>query len=208
MRRIFIIVIVFMLAAEISFPQDFFSGKNTFSLKTDLKKHNPGSKISNMRIQDEFWFGNAMIITAMLINPMLVYENKKVNFGLTKEASVLFPFIRFSKFGTVCRVGAEYSYIFRDERNHHLRSFFSVEIPLEAEDFVALTTGIGGGYFTDFKKSGAFPQVTLGGLLFFDQKFSVNPYIKLRHTFMFDRSQSDVTDLSLGIGIIYMPFFD
>jgi len=151
---------------------------------------------------------SSVLMLAWPLNPMLVYENKKINFGITKEVSVAFPLIRTAKFGTIGRVGLEYSYIFRSERYSHVRSFFNVDIPVDAGDFVAFTTSIGGGYFTDTKKSGIFPQASFNMLVPFGEGFGINPYIKLRHTFMFDKTQSDVTDFSLGIGLLILPFFN
>ena len=119
----------------------------------------------------------------------------------------MFPFIRTSNFGTIARLGLEYSYIFRSDRNNHLRSFFNVDIPVNAGDFVAFTTSIGGGVFTDTKKSGIFPQASFNMFVPFGEGLGINPYIKLRHTFMLDKTQSDITDFSLGIGLLILPFF-
>lgn len=149
----------------------------------------------------------SVMLLSWPLNPMLVYENKKIDFGLTKEVSVVFPFIRTPGFGTIARLGLEYSYVFRSDRNNHLRSFFNVDIPVDAGDFVAFTTSMGGGVFTDTKKSGIFPQASFNMFVPFGEGLGINPYIKLRHTFMLDKTQSDITDFSLGIGLLILPFF-
>jgi hypothetical protein len=149
----------------------------------------------------------AVYLFILIINPELIYENEKVNFGLTKEVSFAFPLLGANNLTALGRVGLEYSFIFRNERNHHLRSSLNLDIPIESSEFVAVTVGAGGGYFTDFKKNGIFPQIYLGMLIPTSNYFAVNPYIKLRHTFMLDKSQSDNTDISVGVGLTLFTMF-
>lgn len=149
----------------------------------------------------------AIFIFIFLINPELIYENEKVNFGLTKEVSFAFPVMGANDFTALGRLGLEYSYIFRNERNHHLRSSLNVDIPIETNEFTAVMLSIGGGYFTDFKKNGIFPQVSLGMFIPTNENFAVNPYVKLRHTFMLDKSQSSNTDISVGVGFTMFTMF-
>lgn len=201
MRIIFILLLFLIFQNTHSQDVDIMS----FTLKKFLSQ-----KIQSQGIQqskESLNTTSSVLLLVWPLNPMLVYENKKINFGLTKEVSVIFPFIRASEFGTIGRLGLEYSYIFRSERNSHIRSFFNVDIPVDAGDFVAFTTSIGCGYFTDTKKSGIFPQASFNMLVPFGEGLGINPYIKLRHTFMFDKTQSDVTDFSLGIGLIVLPYF-
>lgn len=133
------------------------------------------------------------------LNPMLVVENSKVYFGLTKEVNVILP-------GAKVKMGFEYSYIFREERNNHLRAFADYIIPLLARDFAAILMNVGGGYFTDTKKAGLFPQVSFGLLAGFGDFIGINVYIKARETFMLKSEESNIFDLSLGVGAAFYPF--
>jgi hypothetical protein len=197
-------VILFLLFINSSFSQGLLQKNTDNALHRDYTKLSL-SKDKATNVPD--LFGTAAFITSLVINPDVIYENKKVNFGLTKEVSVLMPFLNTKGLRALCRPGIEYTYIFREGRNHHLRGFLNFEIPVETSDFVIVTWGIGGGYFTDFKKSGAFPQTSLDLIIPVMEGFALIPYLKLRHTFMSDRAQSDITDLSIGMGFSFMPFF-
>ncbi|MFA5011765.1 MAG: hypothetical protein WC644_07385 [Ignavibacteria bacterium] len=133
------------------------------------------------------------------LNPMLVVENSKVYFGLTKEVNVILP-------GAKVKMGFEYSYIFREERNNHIRAFADYIIPLLARDFAAILMNVGGGYFTDTKKAGLFPQISFGLLAGFGDFIGINVYIKARETFMLKSEESNIFDLSLGVGAAFYPF--
>jgi hypothetical protein len=162
---------------------------------------------SPLKTQD-FDLNSITMIFVCVINPVLMYENKKINFGLTKEVSIGFPFLNSKYFGTIGKLGLEYSYIFREERNYHLRCSFSSEIPIQSSDYAAVTLGFGGGYFTDFKKKGIFPQVSLSMIIPIDEQIAAYPYIKLRHTFMLDKTQTDNTDISIGVGFMFFALFN
>ena len=140
------------------------------------------------------------IILLWPLNPIVTYENKRVDFGLTKEVSFAFDLESMN------RVGLEYSFIFRKERQNQIRTFFEHDIFLEAGEFMAVTMGIGGGYFTDFKKKGFFPQVTYNLIIPIVDRVGINLYFKLRHTFMTGREETDVTDLSTGMGLLILVF--
>jgi hypothetical protein len=133
------------------------------------------------------------------LNPMLVVENNKAYFALTKEVSLLLPRV-------TGKVGFEYSYVFRSDRNHHLRVFADYIIPLMAEDFMAIVLNTGVGYFTDTKKSGLFPQVSIGLLVPLGDAMVINLYGKVRETFMLKKEEADIFDASIGIGLIFYPY--
>lgn len=139
------------------------------------------------------------IMYAWPLNPMLVVEGGNVYFGLTKEVSLVLAKIRV-------KTGVEYSYIFRGERNNHLRAFADYLIPLQTGDFAAVLINVGSGYFSDTKKSGIFPQVSLSILAPFGDIAGVNLYLKARETFMFQKEEANIFDLSLGIGLSLYPF--
>lgn len=181
----------------------FFIAGNSSSQLYKLSDSSVPSPLNNGSMNTT----TSVVLLSWPLNPMLVYENKKIDFGLTKEISAVFPFIRTPGFGTIGRLGLEYSYIFRSGGNNHIRSFFNVDIPVDAGDFVAFTTSIGGGFFTDTKKNGIFPQASFNMFVPFGEGLGINPYIKFRHTFMLDKTQSDVTDFSFGIGLLILPFF-
>lgn len=127
------------------------------------------------------------------VNPVLLIENEKFYVGITKEISLgAYPY---------GRVAAEYSLIFRDTRLNHLRFSYNYDFALEARDLGAVLLSVGGGYFTDFSKEGYFPQVSFGLLFPVFENVAANPYLKLRHTFMTDANESDISDLSLGFGL-------
>jgi two-component system alkaline phosphatase synthesis response regulator PhoP len=128
----------------------------------------------------------------------LLIENKKFYAGFTKEIS-------YGKF-PYGRLALEYSFIFRETRLNHLRASYNFDIPLETGDFFAFLISVGGGYFTDFDKEGYFPQASLSLLLPFSDEIGSMPYIKFRHTFMTDKSKSDISDFSLGLGL-YISLF-
>ncbi len=141
----------------------------------------------------------APLLIVWPLNPMLVVENKKAYFALTKEVSLLLPFA----FG---KIGVEYSYVFRSERNHHVRAFAEYFFPLMAEDFMAVLLNTGGGFFTDTKKSGIFPQVSLAMIVPIGNVIAINIYVKARETFMFKKEETNIFDASIGIGLSFYPY--
>ena len=132
----------------------------------------------------------------LFINPMLVIEDKKAFFGLTKEVSVgYFPY---------GRLAFEYSYIFRSYNTSHLRFSYNYDIILEAGNFAAFILTPGAGYFTDTHNKGWFVQGSFGLIL--PAIFSaVNPYFRYRHTFIQDKlpGKTDIDDISLGMGFMF-----
>ena len=138
-------------------------------------------------------------------NPMLVIEDSKAHFALTKEISVVVGAINLKHKSILNRIGAEYSFIFREERKNHMRLFYILDYPAIAEDFFALALSPGVGYFTDFKKSGVFPQISVNFFIPVTYFTAVNLYFKVRHNFVFQKNEKDVSDVSLGLGLIFLP---
>ncbi|MFC2092650.1 hypothetical protein ACFLSV_02005, partial [Bacteroidota bacterium] len=170
---------------------NYFKLNKTNTHPVNLRKNKKISEGEFLSVAIGFW----------LLNPMLLYENKKIYFGLTKEISVGFLY-RF-------KLSLEYSYIFRDANNNHLRSSLNYIIPLSTSDFVVITTSIGAGYFTDTKKSGFFPQGSIEFMIAPTDNIVISLYSKLRHTitvgtFNPGTNKSNITDLSLGIATIFV----
>jgi hypothetical protein len=143
-----------------------------------------------------------------VINPILLYENKKLFAGFTKEFS-----IGFGKMGQH-RFGAEYSFILGGNIKHHLRFSYKYDVLLKENikpSHIFQGTGvisIGAGYFTDFHGPGIFPEITYGYSIR-NHKLLFYPHVKLRYTFMFGKGNSDKTDFSFGIIFgIANPFMD
>jgi hypothetical protein len=142
------------------------------------------------------------------INPIVLYENKKIYAGITKELSV-----GFGNFGEH-RFAFEYSFVFTGNISHHLRFSYKYDLLLKQNIEPSHTlqgTGVlsfGGGYFTNFNKQGFFPELTCGYSLR-NHKILIYPHIKIRHTFMLRKQDSDITDISFGIILGFAnPFID
>lgn len=133
-----------------------------------------------------------------MINPIVLYDNKKVYAGITKEFS-----LGFGKFGEH-RFAFEYSFVFTGNISNHLRFSYKYDYLLkdkiEPSHMLQGTAVIspGAGYFTDFTKTGVFPEVAIGYSIR-NHKILIFPHIKLRHTFMFKKIDTDITDISFGI---------
>lgn len=129
-----------------------------------------------------------------LISPMVVFEDKKTFFALTKEVSFgKFPLGRFS---------FEYSYIFRSFNTSHLRLSYNYDIIMEAASFVAIVATPGAGYFTDTKNKGWFLQASGGLFLAIAEPWVIHPYLRYRHTFIKDKAKTDINDISFGSAFI------
>lgn len=143
-----------------------------------------------------------------LINPILLYESKKLFGGITKEFS-----IGFGNFGEH-RVAAEYSLILGGNIKHYLR--FSYKYDLLLKDNIQPShmlqgTGVlslGAGYFTDFNGNGIFPEVTYGYSIR-NHKLLFYPHVKVRYNYLFGKDKIDKADISFGIILgIANPFID
>lgn len=143
-----------------------------------------------------------------LINPIVLYEDSRIYAGLTKELS-----LGFGKLGQH-RTAFEYSFVFTGHISHHIRLSYKYDLLMKDKiepSHMLQGTGvfsIGGGYFTNFDKQGAFPELTYGYSLR-NHKLLIFPHVKIRHTFMFRKDDSDITDISFGIILgLANPFID
>jgi hypothetical protein len=143
-----------------------------------------------------------------LMNPIVLYEDKRIYAGITKELSV-----GFGKLGEH-RLAFEYSFVFAGNISHHFRFSYKYDIlfkeKLEPSHILQGTSVLspGAGYFTNFDKQGFFPELTFGYSLR-NHKLLIFPYIKIRHTFMLRKQDSDITDISFGIILGFAnPFID
>ena len=143
-----------------------------------------------------------------LINPIVLYDNKRIYAGITKELSV-----GFGRFGEH-RVAFEYSFVFAGNISHHIRFSYKYDLLLKEKIEPSHTLqgtsvlSLGGGFFSNFNKQGFFPELTYGYSLR-NHKILIYPHIKIRHTFMFKKRDSDITDISFGIILGFAnPFID
>ena len=143
-----------------------------------------------------------------LINPILLYESKKLFGGITKEFS-----IGFGDFGEH-RMAAEYSLILGGNIKHYLRFSYKYDMLLKDNikpSHMLQGTGVlslGAGYFTDFNGNGIFPEVTYGYSIR-NHKLLFYPHVKLRYTYVFGKDKINKADISFGIIFgIANPFID
>ena len=102
-----------------------------------------------------------VVALVYLFNPIFVYENDRINGGITKEISVGFGY-----FGEY-RLGFEYSYIFRANQSSHFRisgKYDYLLSDLKPSNMFQSTSvlSFGAGLYTDFDGSGVFPEVSYG----------------------------------------------
>jgi hypothetical protein len=94
-----------------------FQTSGKFSYQKTLKKY-PAVNPAITKSQSDL--GSILLTAALLPNPMVLYDDKKVYFGITKQVSVLLFAVR--DFG-VGRLGFEYSFIVnKDYPNHFIHS--------------------------------------------------------------------------------------
>ena len=143
-----------------------------------------------------------------LVNPILIYEDKRIYAGITKEIS-----IGWGKFGEQ-RTAFEYSLILGGQIRHFIRFSYKYDFLLQSGIVPShmlqgtSTLSVGGGYFTDFNGSGIFPELTYGYSIR-NHKLLFYPHVKIRHTFMVKKDKSDITDISAGLIIGFAnPFID
>lgn len=168
----------------------FFNILNAQSLQTMGKEKLTLNSLAHSKNSSD---GGTFKFITMLspINPIVEVENSKVYFGLTKE--VVLGVVGLG------HLGVEYSHLFRTDNSNQLRFSYNYDFFTKPSDFAAFLISVGGGYFTDFNKKGYFPQVSLGMLLAIFDYAGVVPYIKLRNTFITDKTQSNIFDFSLGL---------
>jgi len=149
-----------------------------------------------------------VLAAVYLLNPMVEYTDRKVYAGLTKEFS-----IGFGQLGQH-RTAFEYSMVFGGTIRHHIRLSYKYDILLadgiEPSHMLQGTSvvSVGGGYFTDFKGKGVFPEITYGYSIR-NHKLLFYPHVKLRYTYMLTKDKPSITDISFGIILgIANPFID
>ena len=126
------------------------------------------------------------------LNPIVLHEDEKFQFGLTKEFSIW----KFN-YG---RIAFEYSRIFRGNNKNHYRFSYNYDIPL-GDKRAHERLSIGVGYFTDTENKGFFPQISYSYALSVCAPFGAFiPNAKLRYTFMSDENKSNIFDISAGVG--------
>lgn len=176
-KLIFLFAVLFLFNSA-----DAQTHKNSYELSNIKNFSRTSSSVSFLKF----------VVMILPINPILSIEGKRFYAGLTKEFSFgVFPY---------GRAAAEYSFIFRETKVNQIRLSYNFDIPLEVADLGAFLVSIGGGYFTDFSKTGYFPQASFNILLPLDDVVALTPYVKFRNTFMTEESESDIFDFSFGFG--------
>jgi hypothetical protein len=143
-----------------------------------------------------------------ILNPIIIYENDKVALGVTKEISVGFGDMGEHRFGF------EYSYIFRQNYDHHFRLSYKYDIFLTSgikPSHMLQGTGVlsvGAGYFNGITYHGFFPEITYGYSVR-NHKLLIYPHTKLRYTYILEKGKSSILDFSFGVMIGFAnPFID
>ncbi|MFA5405379.1 MAG: hypothetical protein WC358_10635 [Ignavibacteria bacterium] len=143
-----------------------------------------------------------------ILNPIILYENNKIALGVTKEISV-----GFGDLGEH-RLAFEYSYIFRQNFDHHFRLSYKYDYFLTSgiePSHMLQGTGVlsfGAGYFNGITYHGVFPEITYGYSIR-NHKLLIYPHTKLRFTYIFEKGKSNITDFSFGIMIGFAnPFIE
>ena len=196
MKRKSLIIAAFLIFTVYLFPQ---TGSFKFSLK---ENSSASSQFENTKSSMPFFKKTDMPtglfaagIAGLFINPILVFEDKKIFWGLTKEIS-----IAFFPYG---RLNLEYSFLFRTFNKNHIRISYNYDfIEQNRSDWVMYRTSAGAGFFTDTKSNGIFAQVSPGffiasPIVIFDL------YLKYRFTYTFNKNKSDIHDISLGMGLLF-----
>jgi hypothetical protein len=143
-----------------------------------------------------------------LLNPIILYENDKVALGITKEISVGFGDMGEHRFAF------EYSYIFRQNYDHHFRLSYKYDyfltmgvLPSHNLQGVGVLS-FGAGYFNGITYHGFFPEITYGYSIR-NHKLLIYPHTKLRYTYILEKGKSSITDFSFGIIVGFAnPFID
>lgn len=186
MIKIFITIIFFITINNCAFSQ-----------MQDLYKTNINLKLNSREKAEESLGFSKVLLLAFPLNPILMIEGKRFYAGITKDVSFgNYPYGRIS---------LEYSLIFRQTYLNQVRASYNYDFGLESGDFAALILSVGGGYFTDFKMTGYFPQLSLSMLFPITDNIATLPYIKVRETFM-TKGDPDIFDFSFGFGMYVSVF--
>jgi len=197
-KFIFIIITVFLWSSYAYSQQPYEQNKRLNYLEHFKQSSNPSFLPVSIIAASIFY----------LINPIILYENKKLFAGITKEIS-----IGFGDFGEH-RLAGEYSLILGGNVKHYIRFSYKYDILLKdnikpSHMFQGTSVlSLGAGYFTDFNGKGIFPEVTYGYSIR-NHKLLFYPHVKIRYTYMFGKDKIDKTDISFGIIFgIANPFID
>ena len=200
-----VILIIAVIFTSVSFSQSvnrFGSDLKLKEKKPSFEKITEGLKSDNNVTvvnapfkKSEVFEGLLFYIPLMLINPILVFEDKKIFWGLTKEISFsIFP---------LGRLTFEYSFLFRTFNKNHLRFSYNYDFIYKKDrDFVGYAISPGAGYFTDTKNKGVFGQCSFGFLVP-TPVLIIDLYIKYRYTRIYNENKSDIHDVSIGSGLIF-----
>jgi hypothetical protein len=195
---IFIIIVVLFWSSYAYSQQPYEQNKHINYLEHFKQSSNPSFLPVSIIAASIFY----------LINPIILYENKKLFAGITKEFS-----IGFGDFGEH-RLAAEYSLILGGNVKHFIRFSYKYDLLLKnnikpSHMFQGTSVvSLGAGYFTDFNGKGIFPEVTYGYSIR-NHKLLFYPHVKVRYTYMFGEDKIDKADLSFGIIFgIANPFID
>ncbi len=184
MSNKFIPLLLIIVAVNISFSQN---------INLSLKESHSSSGLHYRKADLPFPLFALGIVA--LISPMVVFEDKKVFFGLTKEVSLgKYPY---------GRVSFEYSYIFRSYNTSHLRFSYNYDFFYETNMYIAFALSPGVGYFTDTKNKGWFGQLAAGAIIAMSEYITFYPNLKYRYTFINEKTKSDIHDVSLGVAFVF-----
>jgi hypothetical protein len=203
-----IILLIFVIQFLIplnnkSYPQDLFALKN-YSLR-DTNDVEPAKSSRGANPTKILAYSLAAFL--YIFNPAFLYENNKINSGITKEISVGFGY-----FGEH-RAAFEYSFLFREIKMNHFRLGYKYDNLLKdispsnmLQTSAVFTYGI--SYFTDLSHHGISPEISYGYSIR-NHKLLIYPHLKLRYTHIFDEYKSNILDFSFGIILgIANPFND
>jgi hypothetical protein len=198
--KFLIFAVVLLLAVKISFSQDTHFPPEDNHLKLTEKTNSYYS-------HQDAWgnlltpFAIGMGVAILIANPMALYENDKFYFALAKEISVSYGKDRH------IRNSFEYAYVFSNPL--HSRFWLSMKYDFFGKpqhnqwfDILPVFT-VGAGFYADKEKRGIFPEVSFG-LRGINKHFLFQPFIKARHTFIFDKDKSSVSDVSMGAAFGYI----
>jgi hypothetical protein len=191
-----IIILLLLLSSKIVFSQSTVNEPLQLKLKENTAFENK-TLLKNPYLykRSDLTVPGMFLAVLALINPVLVFEDKKIFWGLTKEISFsTFPYGRFS---------FEYSFLFRTFNKHHFRLSYNYDfIQQPGKEWFMFAISPGAGYFTDTKNKGVFGQLAFG--VFVPAPFFIiDFYLKYRYTNTLDKIKSDIHDISLGAGLIF-----
>ncbi len=197
------LILFFLISVNLVFAQNNVGESNSLFHSPVLKLKDSHNKASvdparNINLYKKTDAPTGMfvgLIFMTFINPVIVFEDKKIFWGLTKEISK-----SFYPYG---RISFEYSFLFRTFNKNHFRFSYNYDLILDnGSDWVIFAVSPGAGYFTDTEKNGAFVQGA-SGVYFPTPVFMGYLYLKYRFTKIFDANKSDIHDISLGLGLVF-----